>query len=741
MESNDKPQTMPNNIPPFVKFCCANLPAVFDDSLSYYEALCALWKYLQDCINTINNNAALEEEYISKFNLLKEYIDHYFDNLDVQNEINNKLDEMYANGQLNLLFARYVDNYVESTNERMDEMDVKIDALTDISPKVVTDASAMTDHDEVYVLTTDNKWYYWNGSAWVAGGTYNSDVTVDLIKWYLNDIASDGNSVYNPFNAEIGALKSADGTVDTTNTSYWVTDYIDISDYTQSSGNYRFLAFAYNNVQSLLCYKACIYDENKDFVYVSSTRKTCVTATDNTDISDWKYVRLQFVVAEIPFADRYKVSMMSGTDSFNIATTSRYTAVDVDGIAKGGIENVSLSDKLYESNVYTMLDHSVMPFEVSDFSYGTIDSTTGYTRNTDTRICLGKTLKVPAGTAFTLSNDWNCIAFAYNANGSYAGRYVTDWTSEVYFASESITRFVFKNSTIGNVNSVSAIQNLLQNITITKNSGGFGYSGDKVVLENTFYSVSAGLKTYGQDSANYGDILVCFNNSGYYKVQNIYGDPLKASTALDMVSTYAPHSNSSCFGTEKYDADDNYPLLYTNAYNTAGLPKGALYCYRLKNDFTTTLEQQILIGFTEDPIWAGNGSSVRPYGNFVIDTDNNKLYAYVMIDSLNVTRFFKFDLPELSDGAVVTLQQNDIEDYFDIPWMYYMQGCCYYNGKIYATSGFTSADCKLHVVDLVNKRESSTVPLGSFAGEPETAFVYDNKLYVSSGSTLYRMEF
>ena len=115
---NDTPRRMPN-VPPFVKFVCANVPMVFDDSLSYYEALCALWKYVQGMTDVINNNATLEEEYIEKFNELsgkfdelKTYVETYFDNLDVQEEINNKLDDMAEDGTLQrLLQARdFADN-------------------------------------------------------------------------------------------------------------------------------------------------------------------------------------------------------------------------------------------------------------------------------------------------------------------------------------------------------------------------------------------------------------------------------------------------------------------------------------------------------------------------------------------------------------------------------------------------------------------------------------------------------
>lgn len=48
------------------------------------------------------------------------------------------------------------------------------------SPLVASTASAMTNHNKIYVYTgsesgyTNGNWYYWNGSAWTSGGVYNS---------------------------------------------------------------------------------------------------------------------------------------------------------------------------------------------------------------------------------------------------------------------------------------------------------------------------------------------------------------------------------------------------------------------------------------------------------------------------------------------------------------------------------------------------------------------------------------
>ncbi|MBR5434444.1 MAG: hypothetical protein IK117_08400 [Bacteroidales bacterium] len=96
------------SVPPFVLWCTAMIPTAFDDSMSYYEALCALYKFIQDnLVEPINNNATVLDQTVKDMAALKEYVDTYFDNLDVQEEINNKLDAMAEGGQLAEIIAQY----------------------------------------------------------------------------------------------------------------------------------------------------------------------------------------------------------------------------------------------------------------------------------------------------------------------------------------------------------------------------------------------------------------------------------------------------------------------------------------------------------------------------------------------------------------------------------------------------------------------------------------------------------
>lgn len=98
---------------PFRFWCHKILPLVYDDSLTYYELLCKVVAYLNHMLEDVQTLAGDVDELQSMFVELKKYIDEYFDNLDVQDEINNKLDEMVEDGTLDRLLGAYVKNYTK----------------------------------------------------------------------------------------------------------------------------------------------------------------------------------------------------------------------------------------------------------------------------------------------------------------------------------------------------------------------------------------------------------------------------------------------------------------------------------------------------------------------------------------------------------------------------------------------------------------------------------------------------
>lgn len=97
-----------NDLRPFRFWCQKVLPLVYDDSLSYYELLCKVVDYLNKTMENVNSLSENFDELQSAFNTLKNYVNDYFKNLDVQEEINKKLDEMAINGYFDNLISKYL---------------------------------------------------------------------------------------------------------------------------------------------------------------------------------------------------------------------------------------------------------------------------------------------------------------------------------------------------------------------------------------------------------------------------------------------------------------------------------------------------------------------------------------------------------------------------------------------------------------------------------------------------------
>lgn len=104
------------------------LPSAFIESMSYYEMLAWLVNWLENTvIPAVNNNAEAVKELQRLFVELKNFVDNYFENLDVQEEINNKLDEMAESGELEALII----NYFKQQEVSYEMFGAKGDGVTD----------------------------------------------------------------------------------------------------------------------------------------------------------------------------------------------------------------------------------------------------------------------------------------------------------------------------------------------------------------------------------------------------------------------------------------------------------------------------------------------------------------------------------------------------------------------------------------------------------------------------------
>lgn len=109
---------------PFKRCVLQNFPFIEEDfdALTNYGLLCKIVEYLNNVINSQNEVQGVTEEIVTAFNNLYDYVNNFFDNLDVQEEINNKLDEMAEAGTLQEIITSYVQSNVTWTFETVSDM-------------------------------------------------------------------------------------------------------------------------------------------------------------------------------------------------------------------------------------------------------------------------------------------------------------------------------------------------------------------------------------------------------------------------------------------------------------------------------------------------------------------------------------------------------------------------------------------------------------------------------------------
>ena len=146
---------------PFRYWCQKVLPLVYDDSLSYYELLCKVVDYLNKAMEDVETLHGDVTNLHTAYEELQSYVNNYFSTLDVQEEINNKLDTMSTDGTLETL----IKNIIGDSG----------------SPIVVDSITEMTNTTRLYILKESGELYYYNGSNFVTSGITYTGVSNTII--------------------------------------------------------------------------------------------------------------------------------------------------------------------------------------------------------------------------------------------------------------------------------------------------------------------------------------------------------------------------------------------------------------------------------------------------------------------------------------------------------------------------------------------------------------------------------
>lgn len=213
------------HLQPFRFWCQKVLPLVYDESLSYYELLCKVVDYLnktmEDVDQMITDMGEFQTAYTefagqvkNSIEELETFITNYFNNLDVQEEINNKLDAMAAAGYFNELFDTLF----------------RADIISEAGNVTSAWIAANLLQETGYVIDT---------SLTVAGAAADAQVTGEKV----NSAILNSNLLYYGTLNRNKKLKNDDGTL-SSDTAYDTTDYIPVSPHnvllTNTGGRYWF---------------------------------------------------------------------------------------------------------------------------------------------------------------------------------------------------------------------------------------------------------------------------------------------------------------------------------------------------------------------------------------------------------------------------------------------------------------------------------------------------------------------
>ena len=227
-----------------------------------------------------------------------------------------------------------------------------------------------------------------------------------------------------------------------------------------------------------------------------------------------------------------------------------------------------------------------------------------------------------------------------------------------------------------------------------------------------------------QGASCYDGILFQFHD------QNIESEQLKGVEIFDLndggrllqtiILGYEDgvHNNAVTFGSQRYDANDRFPLLYAST-----LWSKKLYVYRIT-------ENNGVFGMSKVQEISLDASLVTP--DAFADARG---YIYVRYVSNNMDVFDKYAMPSVHDGNVTL---TDKLDTFSIPEKIDggEQGGEIINGILYHCTGFADRNY-LEVIDLDAHKKTSEIFFKELGlnYEPESVFYHNGKLGVSFNSS------
>lgn len=193
MSANFTPDMKPYNEPSKFRYWVqSTLPMVYDDSLTYYELLSKVIAYINNLIEDNKTMIDNIDEVYEAFNNLQDYVNNYFDNLDLNPIIDQKVEDEIMQLLLDGRMLAIIENLI----------------ITSYVPQFVNTTEEMTERNVVYVLISDKHIYCYSSDAqrFVDTGVIFGDTTEYFT---MRGILANLGSLQNPGDAGLYYLSGS----------------------------------------------------------------------------------------------------------------------------------------------------------------------------------------------------------------------------------------------------------------------------------------------------------------------------------------------------------------------------------------------------------------------------------------------------------------------------------------------------------------------------------------------------
>lgn len=602
---------------PFKDFCVKFLgyiPSSYDECFTYLECLEYTYTYLK---NQVVPSVNAQNEVIQE---MKDYMDHYFDNLDVTEEINNKLDQMALDGTLTNLIKNYVDplyeGYTEAINERMDNLEDDVEeTLTTFQESVNENLTNLTANQNTLSERMDSFTNLEEGSTTgdaelidgrtsfdsltysnIGDNIRNSDEKINQrVNEYINtDILK--NAIYTT-----GVLDGSGG-VNTSATSYKTTDYIDIT----AGVNYYFKT----------CRFICWYNDTTlvSYVNISSSyaRDIVVTAPSGANkcrcsfANDYSNMITMNVVSD-DFTTKGKDKIK---DAIGKRNNMIYGLTPVEGkMFRNGVEETAASYDYYK-NIKVKANHTYTVYPRVRF-VGFFDGEYTHTYTSDFTISGSSSV---GAQSFTPTSDGYVNVTVYAADDSNGLCKMVDTTTsdkqypvdarvveDTFCLNDTSIKYIEDNLSYKKINGTK-IYNFGDSIGAGDGNGGIGYAE---MLQSSYGTVSTDYAVGGATLSKLtGQTMNCILNQ-IDNASNTAPDIILLEGGANDYTQYRVTGNMtnefnfdhSNFDTETYcGALEEALYKLTNKYQ--GVPIIWIYTHR-ENTRTEKTNGTVTVNFTD----------------------------------------------------------------------------------------------------------------------------------------------